>query len=117
MLGETGDARTNHPDASAETVRGSGKQGNGASPFEYDLLHALQAMRVGDFSVRMPGDQDGMPGKIADAFNEIAAANQRIAQQLERVGDEVGREGRRDSASSSACPMAPGARWRIPSTP
>ena len=35
-----------------------------------------------------------MPGKIADTFNEIAAANQRIAQQLERVGEEVGREGK-----------------------
>src|SRR3984885_812872 len=94
MLGETGDVRTDSPDAPAEAVRGSGKRGNGASPFEYDLLHALQAMRVGDFSVRMAGDQDGIAGKIADAFNEIAAANQRIAQQLERVGDEVGREGK-----------------------
>src|ERR1700681_2490138 len=73
---------------------GSGKHRSGAGPFEYDLLHALQAMRVGDFSVRMAGDQDGVLGKIADTFNEIAAANQRIAQQLERVGEEVGREGK-----------------------
>src|SRR5258708_6768807 len=51
-------------------------------------------MRVGDFSVRMAGDQDGLLGKIADTFNEIAAANQRIAQQLEHVGQEVGREGK-----------------------
>src|ERR1700761_4058555 len=94
MLGETGDVRTDSPEASAEAVRGSDKRGNGASPFEYDLLHALQAMRVGDFSVRMAGDQDGIAGKIADAFNEIAAGNQRIAQQLERVGEEVGREGK-----------------------
>ena len=50
-------------------------------------------MRVGDFSVRMAGDDEGLLGKIADTFNEIAAANQRIAQQLERVGEEVGREG------------------------
>src|SRR5450631_3809814 len=35
-----------------------------------------------------------MLGKIADTFNEIAAANQRIAQQLERVGQEVGHEGK-----------------------
>jgi HAMP domain-containing protein/CheY-like chemotaxis protein/signal transduction histidine kinase len=51
-------------------------------------------MRSGDFSVRLPGDQIGIMGKIADAFNEIVAANQRIAQQLEYVGDVVGREGR-----------------------
>src|SRR5437762_363270 len=59
-----------------------------------DLLHALQAMRGGDFSVRMTGDHLGIDGKIADTFNEIVAANQRMAQQLERVGQVVGREGK-----------------------
>ena len=58
------------------------------------LLHALQSMRVGDFSVRMSGDQIGIMGKVADTFNEIVAANQRMAQQLERVGQVVGREGK-----------------------
>src|SRR6266704_1849509 len=58
-----------------------------------DLLHALQAMRGGDFSVRMTGDHLGIEGKIADTFNEIVSANQRMAQQLERVGQVVGREG------------------------
>ncbi|MBL6457171.1 HAMP domain-containing protein [Belnapia sp. T6] len=57
------------------------------------LLQALQAVRVGDFSVRLPGDQLGLAGKIADTFNEIVAANQRMAQQLEKVGHVVGREG------------------------
>ena len=51
-------------------------------------------MRVGDFSVRLPGDRTGLAGKIADTFNEIVAANQRMAQQLERVGQVVGREGK-----------------------
>ncbi len=59
-----------------------------------DLLHALQAMRGGDFSVRMTGDHLGIEGKIADTFNEIVAANQRMAQQLEHVGQVVGREGK-----------------------
>jgi HAMP domain-containing protein/CheY-like chemotaxis protein/signal transduction histidine kinase len=59
-----------------------------------ELLHALQAMRVGDFSVRMPGDRIGIMGKIADTFNEIVGTNQRMAKQLERVGQVVGREGR-----------------------
>ena len=59
-----------------------------------ELLHALQAMRVGDFSVRMAGDRIGIMGKVADTFNEIVAANQRIARQLERVGQVVGREGK-----------------------
>src|SRR5690348_3042660 len=58
------------------------------------LLHALQAMRVGDFSVRLPRDQVGLAGKIADTFNEIVAANERMAQQLEQVGQVVGRDGK-----------------------
>ncbi len=58
------------------------------------LLYALQAMRLGDFSVRLPGDQTGLSGKIADTFNEIVAANERMAHQLEHVGQVVGREGK-----------------------
>src|SRR6516165_9431046 len=74
----------------------SKRKANGApSPDSLqDLLHALQAMRSGDFSVRMTGDQIGIEGKIADTFNEIIAANERMAQQLERVGQVVGREGK-----------------------
>ena len=61
---------------------------------QHALLHALQAMRLGDFSVRLPGDQTGLSGKIADTFNEIVAANERMAHQLEHVGHVVGREGK-----------------------
>ncbi len=59
-----------------------------------ELLSALQSMKVGDFSVRLPGDRVGMFGKISDAFNDIVADNQRMAIELERVGEAVGREGR-----------------------
>ncbi len=58
------------------------------------LLKALQAMRVGDFSVRLPSDHVGMAGKLADTFNDIVAANERMAQQLEEVGQVVGRDGK-----------------------
>jgi HAMP domain-containing protein/signal transduction histidine kinase/DNA-binding response OmpR family regulator len=71
--------------------------GNGqlsGSSDQHQLLRALQAMRLGDFSVRLPGDQTGLSGKIADTFNEIVAANERMAHQLERVGNVVGREGK-----------------------
>nr|WP_315797466.1 HAMP domain-containing protein [Bradyrhizobium sp. SZCCHNRI3043] len=76
--------------------QGFGRQGNGAEAADasQDLLRALQAMRSGDFSVRMGGDYLGIDGKIADTFNEIIAANERMAQQLERVGQVVGREGK-----------------------
>src|SRR3954468_1781316 len=59
-----------------------------------ELLEALQAMQAGDFSVRLPGNHTGIAGKIADTFNEIVSTNQRMAQQLERVGEVVGKEGK-----------------------
>jgi HAMP domain-containing protein/CheY-like chemotaxis protein/signal transduction histidine kinase len=59
-----------------------------------ELLRALQAMQAGDFSVRLPGSQTGLFGKISDTFNDIVSTNQRMAQQLERVGDVVGKEGK-----------------------
>ncbi|MBV9748479.1 MAG: hypothetical protein JO157_06680, partial [Acetobacteraceae bacterium] len=73
------------PDAAAD---------RGGSTELHELLHALQAVRVGDFSVRMAGDRVGLMGKIADTFNEIVAANERMAAQLDRVGQVVGREGK-----------------------
>src|SRR5215469_9041213 len=59
-----------------------------------ELLRSLQAMQGGDFSVRLPGNQTGIVGKISDTFNEIVATNQSMAQQLEQVGDVVVRQGR-----------------------
>jgi len=60
--------------------------GTASSLDRRQLLHALQRMRSGDFSVRLPGDWTSMDGKIADTFNEIAAANEKIAVELRRVG-------------------------------
>ena len=56
------------------------------------LLHALQAMRRGDFTVRLTDLHDGILGRIADTFNDIVAANEGIANQLEEVGQTVGRD-------------------------
>jgi HAMP domain-containing protein/signal transduction histidine kinase/DNA-binding response OmpR family regulator len=58
------------------------------------LLRALEAVREGDFSVRLPSDLDGLSGRIAATFNDIVATNQRMAGQLERVGQVVGKEGK-----------------------
>ncbi|MBV8439396.1 MAG: HAMP domain-containing protein, partial [Hyphomicrobiales bacterium] len=60
----------------------------------HSLLQALQAARAGDFSARLPTDLVGLPGKIGDAFNDIVSANERMARELERVGQIVGREGK-----------------------
>src|ERR1700680_4888767 len=58
-----------------------------------ELLHALLAVRYGDFSVRLPGDWTGIQGKVADTFNQIVTSNARMASELERVGHLVGRQG------------------------
>src|SRR6202008_3980168 len=52
------------------------------------ILSSLQSMRNGDFTVRLPGTWVGLPGKIADTFNEIVAANQHMAQELQVVGKQ-----------------------------
>jgi HAMP domain-containing protein/CheY-like chemotaxis protein/signal transduction histidine kinase len=81
-----------HEDAAR--IEGNGREPEAADEREVrEILRALQAMRVGDFSVRMPGDQTGIWGKVADTFNDIVAANQRMAQQIAHVGQVVGHEG------------------------
>ncbi|HWZ93493.1 MAG TPA: hybrid sensor histidine kinase/response regulator, partial [Polyangiaceae bacterium] len=59
-----------------------------------ELLKIFQAVREGDFSVRLPGHWTGLVGKIADAVNDVVAANEKMAEQLERVGQVVGKEGK-----------------------
>src|SRR5687768_12339678 len=71
-------------------ARGPASQGD----MERQLLDALQEVRGGNFSVRLPSDWPSLLGKVADAFNEIVATNERMAHQLDRVGQVVGREGR-----------------------
>src|SRR3954468_14939209 len=58
------------------------------------LLSALTSFRRGNFSVRLPDDWTGTAGKVADAVNAVIAMNERMAQELERVGRLVGKEGR-----------------------
>src|SRR5262245_18183803 len=57
------------------------------------LLAALKAFRRGDFSVRLPDDLDGLDARIADAFNEAVALNERLAGELERLRHMVGMKG------------------------
>ncbi|HEU5311916.1 MAG TPA: HAMP domain-containing protein, partial [Candidatus Eisenbacteria bacterium] len=59
-----------------------------------ELLACLEAVRDGDFSVRIQSGHTGLAGKVADTFNDIVASNRRMALELERVGQVVGREGR-----------------------
>jgi HAMP domain-containing protein/signal transduction histidine kinase/DNA-binding response OmpR family regulator len=62
--------------------------------FSRQLLAAMLALRGGDFTVRMPSDRTGIDGKIADAFNDIAAVTERRARETARVSRTVGKEGK-----------------------
>jgi len=64
------------------------------------LLQALTSLKQGDFSVRLPGDWIGTAGRIADAFNDAVERDQRLALELERVSQAVGKEGKIDQRAS-----------------
>jgi HAMP domain-containing protein/CheY-like chemotaxis protein/signal transduction histidine kinase len=101
-----GDNRNSAADAKARPAAGgngsSAAHGNGTSVVVAEsvsadlgmILASLHAVRDGDFSVRLPGSWTGLPGKIADAFNEIVSANQQMARELTRIGQTVGKEGK-----------------------
>jgi HAMP domain-containing protein/signal transduction histidine kinase/response regulator RpfG family c-di-GMP phosphodiesterase len=87
--------------SAASSSRGPGSlpfdemQGQPEAPFldVQLLLNALQSVRAGNFSVRLPHDQVGIAGRVADVFNEIVTANEQMARQLEEIGQVVGRDG------------------------
>jgi HAMP domain-containing protein/CheY-like chemotaxis protein/signal transduction histidine kinase len=84
------------PTGNTESVTGNGHTTETSVPTaELEVILAcLQRMHEGDFSVRLPGSWVGLQGKIADVFNDIVAANEQMADELARVGQAVGKEGR-----------------------
>jgi methyl-accepting chemotaxis protein len=62
--------------------------------YQREILHALVALKKGDFSARLPMDWTGVPGKISDAFNDVIEMNERMASELSRLSRVVGKEGK-----------------------
>ncbi|MGZ5085776.1 MAG: HAMP domain-containing protein [Usitatibacter sp.] len=58
------------------------------------LLAALTALKQGDSSVRLPVEWSGMQGKISETFNEVVELNERMAEELSRLRQKVGKEGK-----------------------
>ena len=78
---------------------GSGHHANGETAGSLNghsaiLLGALQAVKKGDASVRLPLDWTGIDGKIADAFNDMVELNARTQSELARLSRVVGKEGK-----------------------
>src|SRR4051794_20627541 len=90
-------ARANKKNKPSENGAGEKLSRTHSTPQSDDLaliLASLQTMRDGDFSVRLPVAWVGLEGKIADTFNDIVAANEQMAAELNRVGQAVGKEGK-----------------------
>ena len=64
------------------------------------LLAALQAVKSGDFSVRLPVDTGGVLASISRAFNDVTGQNEDLAKETVRVARLVGREGRMTERAS-----------------
>src|SRR5216110_3401599 len=58
------------------------------------ILGALNALKRGDGSVRLPADWTGSLGRVADVFNDVVERNERMTRELERLSRVVGKEGR-----------------------
>ena len=72
----------------------SGDQPGLEADFAKQLLTAMISFRDGDFNSRLPSDLVGVPGKIADVFNEIITMSARRAEETQRISRMVGKEGR-----------------------
>ncbi|WP_457337662.1 HAMP domain-containing protein [Rhizobacter sp. P5_C2] len=58
------------------------------------LLAALTQLRRGDASVRLPLHWEGLAGKVADVFNDLVEQNAAMADELGRLRQVVGKEGK-----------------------
>src|SRR3954466_13305683 len=58
------------------------------------LLTALTGLLRGDATVRLPLHWSGVSGKVADAFNAVVQQNADMADELIRLRQVVGKEGK-----------------------
>ena len=58
------------------------------------LLTALVDLKKGKRDVRLPIAWTGLLGRVADAFNDVVEQNERMADELSRLSQSVGKEGK-----------------------
>ena len=64
------------------------------------VLSALNALKRGNSSVRLPAEWIGLPGKVAEVFNDVVEQNQRLHEEVARLSRVVGREGKLNTRGS-----------------
>src|SRR5258706_11598935 len=89
--------KASQPEARTATKSRNGAAGNGGSETELDaqqVLAGLVGLKKGDFSVRLPLGWCGVGGKVADTFNDLAELMNHWNEELSRVSEVVGKEGK-----------------------
>src|SRR6266567_7822482 len=77
----------------------------GSAPADADLrrlLDALEAVRDGDFGIRLDLEGKGVLGEMAAVFADLVDRNRHLCTELVRVRRVVGRDGRLDERLSMA---------------
>ena len=64
------------------------------------LLSTVKAMRKGEFNVRMPALKEGIVSEIGEVLNDIIEMNETMANELVRVRNMVGQEGKMTERAS-----------------
>jgi HAMP domain-containing protein/signal transduction histidine kinase/CheY-like chemotaxis protein len=64
------------------------------------VLSALNSLKRGNSSVRLPAEWTGMAGKVAEVFNDVVEQNQRLHEEVARLSRVVGREGKLNTRAS-----------------
>src|ERR1700683_3235867 len=64
------------------------------------VLMALNALKRGNASIRLPGEWTGLAGKIAEVFNDVVEQNQALHEEVARLSRVVGRQGRLNTRGS-----------------
>src|SRR4051794_9241149 len=88
------------PRASKAEKRSRSHASNGSIELSHDqefmsrLVSALESLRDGDFSQRLPSNWSGLPGKVADSVNAITMRMERFNTSLVRLRRNVGEEGK-----------------------
>ena len=58
------------------------------------LLSALTSLKKGESAVRLPVEWTGVHGKVAEVFNDVVELNERMAEELARLRQSVGKQGK-----------------------
>ena len=69
------------------------------------VLSALNALKRGNSSVRLPAEWTGLAGKVAEVFNDVVEQNQQVALASDGHGFHEARGESRQRGSSGGSPV------------